>query len=105
MHKEVWSVKPETGGEINLSLSYQFGKPGWKSSKTMPYSNVDPDFYRIYKYQQLADLAMSRAIGRELKGGVSFKSNVSELAGVFNGSESLVGILTIPVYKRVISLP
>ncbi len=105
IQQEVWSVKPETGGEINLSLSYQTGKPGWKSSKTTPYSNVNPNFYRIYKYQQLADLAMSSAIGRELKGEVSFKSSVAELAGVFNGSESLVGILTIPVYKREISLP
>jgi len=105
IQKEVWSIKTETGGEINLSLSYQPGKPGWKSSKTTPYSNVNPDFYRIYKYEQLADLAMSKAIGRELKGEVSFKSNASEIARAFDGSENLVGILTIPVYKREISLP
>jgi len=103
--KDSWSVKPEAGGEISLKLSYQPGKPGWKSSKATPYSSVDPSFHRIYQYQQLADLAMSSAIGRELQGEISFKSTVPELSGMFDGSESLVGVLSIPVYIREVSLP
>ena len=104
-HKEKWSVKAKSGGEINLSLSYKPGKPRWKSSKATPYSTVNPDFYRIYKYEQLADLAMSKAIGRDLNGVVSFQSTIPELVGVFDKNEKLVGVIAIPVYVREISLP
>lgn len=104
-HEETWTVKPETGGEISFELSYKSGRPGWSSSEAKPYSNANPDFHRIYRYQQLADLAMSTAIGRELNGEISFQSSVPELAGLFDGNESLIGVLTIPVYVREVSLP
>lgn len=105
IYKEAWSLKPETGGEISLNLSYQSGKPGWKSSKATPYSNKKPDFYRIYKYEQLAELAMSNALGLKLNGEISFKSSIPELANMLDGSESLMGVLAIPMYVREVSLP
>jgi hypothetical protein len=103
--KASWHIKPKTGGEISFNLSYETGMPGWKPAEATPYSSVNPDFHRIYRYEQLADLAMSNAIGRELKGEVSFQSSIPELAGMFDGSEKLVGVLSIPVYIRSVSLP
>lgn len=103
--KEVWVVKPKSGGEIRLGLSHQAGIPSWSASETMPYSSATPDFHRIYRYQQLAYLAMSTAIGKELNGEVEFRSSVPELAEMFNGTESLVGIITTPVYVRRTFLP
>lgn len=104
-HQEVWVVEPETGGTLNLSLAYQSGRPGWSKSEATPYSAANPDFHRIYRYEQMADLGMSSALGRELNGEITFHSSIPELAGMFDGSEVLTGVLTIPVYVREVSLP
>ena len=104
-HQEVWSVTPESGGTLSLDLTYQSGRPGWSSSEAMPYSAVNPEFHRIYRYDQLADLSMSVALGRELDGDIAVKSSIPELSGMFDGSESLTGVLAIPVYVREVSLP
>lgn len=104
-HEELWIVRPESGGEIRLSLSYQSGRAAWSTSEAMPYSNVTPDFHRIYRYQQLVDLAMSAPMGKPLNGEISLASTVPELSGMFNGTEALVGVLAIPVYVREVFLP
>lgn len=103
--EELWSVRPDSGGEISLALSYQSGRATWSKSEVMPYSNVTPDFHRIYRYQQLADLAMSAPMGKALNGDISFTSSVPELSGMFDGNEALVGVLAIPVYVREVFLP
>lgn len=105
INKEVWVVTPEAGGEIRLDLRHQAGIPSWSASETTPFSSVEPDFHRIYRYQQLVDLAMSTALGKKLEGKVDFRSNVPELADMFDGTESLVGVIAIPVYVRETFLP
>jgi len=48
---------------------------------------------------------MSKAMGKNLNGKISFKSNIPELSRMLDGTQSIVGILAIPIYKREISLP
>ncbi len=104
-HRETWTVAPETGGEIALELTYAAGRPGWSRNEALPYSAADPAFHRIYRYDQLADLAMSVALARALDGSVSLSSTVPELAGIFDGQETLLGVLAVPVYVREVFLP
>jgi hypothetical protein len=66
---------------------------------------VNPDFSRIYRYDQLVDLAMSQELGKPLDGSVSLSSSIPELSGIFDGSESLMAIMDIPVYTRQVFLP
>lgn len=103
--QESWSVRPESGGEINLAISYEPGRATWSKAEAMPYSSVTPEFHRIYRYQQLADLAMSAPLGKALHGVIAFESSVPELSGVFDGHEVLQGVLAIPVYVREVFLP
>ncbi len=102
---ETWRLAPESGGELTLELSYQSAKPNWISSKAKPYSNKNPEFYRIYDYQQLAELLKSTAMQKELSGDITFKTDIGQLRNLFDGTESLVGILAAPVYRRDIILP
>jgi hypothetical protein len=104
-HQEVWSVEPESGGALSLNLNYQSGRPTWSSSEAMAYSAVNPEFHRIYRYDQLADLSMSVALGRELNGDIAIKSRIPEFSGIFDSSESLTAVMAIPVYIREVSLP
>lgn len=103
---EIWTVKPEGGGELSFDLDYKVGALMWSTGgESRPYSALNPDFFRIYRYEQLAGLAMNAAIGRELDGTASFSSTDPDLAKLFDGSEDLVAIVSIPSYVREISLP
>lgn len=105
MHRESWVFAPATGGAIEVSLSYTVGTPGWGPGTLRPYSPIDTDFNRIYRYDQLADVAMSAELGRDLDGELSFKTTIDDLAGVFDGSEQVRAVISVPVYAREVSLP
>ena len=102
---EEWTVKPESGGEMTLALSYVAGTGSWSKRQAMPYSNVEPDFHRIYHYEQLADLLMSVPAGKTLAGEVAFATTISEIAPMFDGSEKMIGVIAVPVYVRQVFLP
>ncbi len=103
---EIWTILPVGGGELKLDLDYKVGGFGWSTGgESRPYSSENPDFFRIYRYDQLAGLAMNAAMGRELNGTVSFTVTDPDLATLFDGTEQLVSIISIPVFVREISLP
>jgi hypothetical protein len=103
---ETWVIAPEGGGEIRLELDYEVGGLGWSTGgESRPYSSKNPDFFRIYRYDQLAGLAMSTALGRALNGTVSFVARDPGLDDLVIGTEELVSIVSIPTYIREISLP
>lgn len=103
-HTERWAVQ-SGDGTLNLTLSYDRGTPGWSENEVRPYSAANPDFFRIYRYRQLADLAMSNGLGKPLAGEVAYSSDISGLVNVLDGNEELQAILVIPVYVRELSLP
>lgn len=104
-HGDAWTVAPDGSGELALSLTYTTGARSWAPGEARPFSNTMPDFSRIYRYEQLVDLVMSRPLGKELTGTFSFSSSIPELADIFDGSEEAVGILDVPVYVRKVYLP
>lgn len=104
-HTERWSLAPDSGGTLEISLDYSAGRPGWSSSELLPYSAADPDFHRIYRYDQLLELAMSDALGKPLAGEIAYETDIAELAAMLDGSETLTGVMVVPVYVREVSLP
>ena len=59
-----WRISPESGGEMVFTLDYTEGKRSWGPSKSFPHSAANPDFSRIYRYNQMVDLVMSKALGK-----------------------------------------
>lgn len=103
---ENWMIGLADGGEIRVDLGMALTGYAWsEGGESRPYSSVNPEFFRIYRYDQLAGLAMNAAMGRELAGEVEISVTDPVLAKAFDGSEALVSIVTIPVYLREISLP
>lgn len=100
-----WRAAPEGGGVLSVSVSRTTGPRGWAPGEATPHSGADPSFSRIYRYSQLAEVAMSAPMGKELAGKFNFSNSVPELNAIFDGSEVLVGILDIPVYVREVYLP
>ena len=64
----------------------------------MPYSAADPGFFQIYRYDQLAELAMNPGLGRPLDGTVSYSAEIPALSGLFDGTEELVSVVSIPAF-------
>ncbi len=105
-HAESWRVVLDDGGVIAFSMEYTIGAPSWiLGSMSEPHSAVNPDYYRIFRFDQLVELAMNTAIGKPLNGKVSYEVSDAKLADAFDGSESLVAIMNIPVYLRQIYMP
>lgn len=103
---ELWTVRPEAGGELTLDLVSKVGAFGWsKGGESRPYSSVNPDFFRIYRYDQLAALLMNTNLGLKIDGKVSFSSSDPVFAEMFNGQETLVSVISIPTYVRDVWLP
>jgi len=90
---------------MTFALSYHSGVPSWSEGRALPYSNIDPDFHRIYRYDQLVDLVMSVPAGKALAGKTTFTSTIPEIAPMFDGNEKLIGIISVPAYVRQVFLP
>ena len=102
---EVWAVKPASGGDLSVTFDFTTGRGNWVSDESRVYSSIDPSVFRIFRYDQLVDLVMSVPVGKPFSGELAVSSTISELSGVFDGSEELVAILNIPVYVREVFQP
>ena len=69
----------------------------------MLYSAVKPDFYRIYRYEQSADVVRGAGVDRVQK--VVIKAAGPKLAPLLDGSEQLLGVTSVPWYARQTYLP
>lgn len=100
-----WRVSTDDGGEMVLSMEYTTGKRGWSSGELFPHSALNPDFSRIYRFEQMADLVSSTAIGKPSSGDFSLTSNIAALDAIFDGTEEVIAVIDVPVYLRHVSLP
>jgi len=102
--EEKWSFKGEGGTAID-QLRYQRGALIRSKSDSKVYSGAKPDFHRIYKVEQAADVVRSAASNVDRVSHIAVKASGSQLSGVFDGSEQVVGVVAIPWYSRQVFLP
>jgi len=102
---EEWTVKTSDGGTLSFHMAYIGTTPSYGESESFIYSNVDPDFYRIYRQKHLTVLVKSVPAKVDLTTGYAFSTTIPELASMLDGSEELIGILNVPIYSRQTYLP
>ena len=103
--QESWAFKADTGGSIQLNVQYTRGVPARGSVEAPIYSAAKPDFYRIYRVEQAVDVVRSTATGTDRVQKLSFNASGPKLAPLFDGSEQLISVASIPWYSRQIFLP
>ena len=101
---EAWSFATESG-HLEIALEFEAGTGSWTSNDARPYSASDPGLSWIFRYEQLVDLVMSSPIGKPFSGDLTISTDLPEIAGILGGGETLVGILSIPVYIREVFAP
>ncbi|BBO73808.1 hypothetical protein DSCW_12250 [Desulfosarcina widdelii] len=102
---EEWTVKTSDGGTLSFRMKYIGNTPSYGESESFIYSNVEPDFYRIYRQKHLTELVKSVSAKVDRTTEHAFSTTIPEMASMFDGSEELIGILNVPIYWRQTYLP
>lgn len=102
---EVWKVQDSSGGILEFRLDYQRAVSKRTKREFKARSNVKPDFFRIYRDDYAGDLVKSVSVGIDRVQKYQFRSTISELGKMFDGSEQLVAILVNPCRVRQVFLP
>ncbi|UVK56418.1 hypothetical protein DBIPINDM_003025 [Mesorhizobium sp. AR02] len=99
---ETWNF--EGGGEkISLQTEFERGPVTLEKGDSHVYSQLKPEFSRIYRYNEAADVVKSGDANH--LHSLSLKAEGGKLTAMFDGSESLVSVVSLPVYSRDIFVP
>lgn len=102
--EESWEVGAPQDHAISLTLKYERSARTRQKSEGKVYSSVDPGFYRIYRWDLLAEAVKSAALGVDRVKNQNFNANISDYARLFATAE-LVAITAQPMYVRNVWLP
>jgi hypothetical protein len=100
-----WSMKDGKGGSIDMLLQYQRGTPVRTKVEAKPRSGMDPAIWRIYRIDMSTDVLRSVHGATDRVQKFELRIKVPELAPLFDGSEQLIAVTSIPHYTRQAFLP
>ena len=102
---ESWDFSADDNAGISVQLQFAQAATARTKLESRVYSAKTPDFYRIYRIEQAIDVVRSSEAGVDRVQKVTFKIRGASIAQLFDGSEKLVSIASIPWYTRQVSLP
>jgi hypothetical protein len=102
---EVWQFTSDDGTGVEIQIQYVRGVPTRNKAEAKVYSAAKPDFYRIYRLENLLDLARSTATGIDRVKTFSIKASGSKFGPLFDGSHQLISVTSQPWYARHTYLP
>jgi len=102
---ESWSFKAEDGNVVDVHVEYERGRPAQSKIEMQVHSGAKPDFFPIYRVNQVAEILRSTATGVDRISKFSFKASGAKLQPLFDGTERLIGVISTPSYSRTIFLP
>jgi hypothetical protein len=102
--EETWEVRAPPNHTISLSVKYEKSTPARQKSEGKVYSSVDTAFYRIYRWDLLAEVAKSAPAGVDRIKNYKFNASVPDYANLLTSAQ-LVAIISQPMYVRNVWLP
>jgi hypothetical protein len=105
MVTESWEMQNPAGGSIQLNVQYQRGTPSRAKGEAKPRSAADLNLWRIYRFDQAVDVVKSVPAGIDRVKSYQLKVSVPEFSKLFDGSEQVVSISSVPMYTRQTLLP
>jgi len=103
--EESWEFKAENGSAVTLQIQFVRGVPARDKSELRVYAQPKPEFFRIYRYEQGVDVVRGADTGTERLQKITFKATGERLAPLFDGTEQLISLISVPWYARQIYLP
>ncbi len=102
---EKWEIKGDDGASLEFQIQFVRGVPVREKTETKYYSSAKPEFYRIYRVEQGTDVVRSTATGTDRATHLSFNVSGGKLAPLFDGTEQLISVTSLPLFSRAIYLP
>lgn len=102
---ETWKIVASDGSALDVALQFARGVPARSKAEAKLYSAAKPEFYRIYRFEQAADVVRSTSTGIDQVSKFSFNASGPKLAPVFDGTQQLISIISVPFYSRSIYVP
>jgi hypothetical protein len=102
---ETWEIGGDDGNTLQVELQFARGMPARGKAESKIQSAAKPDVYRIYQFDYAADIVRSAASGIDRVSKFSFKTSGPKLAPLFDGSQQLISIISVPFYSRTTYLP
>ena len=103
--QEAWEAKGGDGEALEVQAEFTRGPLTRDKFEARIYSAAKPDFFRIYRVEQLTDVARSVAVGVDRVSKLHIQASGPKLSKLFDGSEHLISVSSIPVYLRSLYLP
>ena len=103
--EEKWEAMSADDNAISVRLRYQRDKTSQSDIKTKAHSGAKPEFYRVYRGKQVTELLRSTVLGVDKISDIKVSASGPAFQAMFDGTEKLVGVLSIPSYVRSIYLP
>jgi hypothetical protein len=100
--EETWNSKADNGDAVELHLQYVRGIAATSKIDVRTYSGTKPEFYRIYRYTQAADVLRGAGAQSDRVKSFTFKASGPTLSPLFDGTEQIVSITALPYYSRQI---
>jgi hypothetical protein len=102
---ESWEFTGDNAKSIQLELQYVRGPAVRGRTEARPHSAKAPEFYRIYRIEQASDVVRSAATGTDRVQKIAFKVTGQPFAQLFDGTEQLISVTSLPFFARQVSLP
>lgn len=102
--QEAWTFAAASGERVELRVAYRRGPVSKVHVEQVLRSAKTPTFQRTYRIDQAGDVVRSASTPDRVD-QLSFKATGPALAPIFDGSEQLLGVTSIPYYVREISIP
>jgi hypothetical protein len=103
--EESWEYKADNGHSAALQIQFVRGIAARDKSELRVYAQPKPEFFRIYRFEQGVDVVRGVGTGTERLQKFTFKAAGEKLSPLFDGTEQLISLISVPWYQREIYLP
>ena len=103
--EESWEMSSEAGDKLRFAATFTRGIGVRAHVEQKIHAAVKPSFHRIYKIDQVTQVAHSTADESRRARKVEVAASGPQLGKLFDGTEQLVAVMSVPAYYRQVFLP
>ncbi len=100
-----WEYKADNGHSAALQIQFVRGIAARDKAELRVYAQPKPEFFRIYRFEQGIDVVRGAGTGTERLQKFTFKAAGEKLSPLFDGTEQLISLISVPWYQREVYLP
>jgi hypothetical protein len=103
--EEAWDFKSDNGDTVQIQLQFTRGQAERRKMEANTFSATKPEIARLYKFEHAADVVRSVATNVDRVKNWSFRATGPNLRSIFDGTEQVIAITSVPWYSRRVYVP